>query len=146
MKPLVPSVVFALLPLAVGLPPLPAAAPKSAVRPASAPAVALAGQYKGTWKSADATSGDLRLEFKAKDDATWTADASFTYEGTTFPTRMKMVRVEGAKIELLFEWDVDGSPAQSRVNGELDGATLQGSYVTSGAAGDTRGTWSVTRI
>jgi len=146
MKTVLPAVWFALGVVACGWPVLPAAESKSAVRQAAAPAVALAGQYKGAWKSADAATGDLRLAFRTNGDATWTAEASFTYEGTPFPTRMKTVRVEGAKIELLFEWDVDGNPAQSKVSGELEGDTLRGTYVTSGAAGETRGTWSVTRI
>lgn len=146
MKTVVSAVVITLGVVACGWPALLAAEPKPAVQSQAAPAAALAGQYKGTWKSSDAMTGDLRLAFKTNGDATWAADASFTYEGTTFPTRMKTVRVDGAKIELHFEWDVDGNPAQSKVNGELKGDTLQGSYVTSGAAGETRGTWSVTRI
>jgi hypothetical protein len=146
MKTVVLAVMISLGVVACGVPALPAAESKSAMKQAAAPAAALAGQYKGAWKSADATTGDLRLAFKSNGDAAWAADASFTYEGTTFPTRMKTVRIEGAKIELVFEWDVDGNPAQSKVHGELKGDTLQGSYVTSGAAGETRGTWSVTRL
>lgn len=145
MKTVVPSVLLTLALAWSGFSVTPVAA-ATATKPETAAARGLAGQFKGSWKGSDQNSGDLRLGFTRDGEGKWSAEASFTFEGTTVPTRMKTVRVEGTKIELLFEWDADGNVAHSKVTGELKGDKLEGAYVTGGGAGETRGTWTVTRV
>jgi hypothetical protein len=144
MKTVLPAVMIALAVFAFNFSAPPAAA--TATKPETPAARGLVGQYKGSWKSADDTTGDLRFGFSQNGEGHWVAEATFTFEGTTVPTRMKTVRVEGTKIELLFEWDADGNVAHSKVTGELKGDKLEGNYVTGGGAGETRGTWTVTRV
>jgi uncharacterized protein involved in outer membrane biogenesis len=105
----------------------------------------LAGQFTGKWKSSSERSGELRVKLTQDAAATWSAEASFSYDQKQVPMKMKTVRVDGAKVEMAFDWDVDGTAAQSKLSGELTGDTLKGTYETSGAAGNTSGTWSVTR-
>ena len=145
MKTVVPSVLLALALFSSGFSTAPAAA-AAATKPEASSARSLVGQFKGSWKGSDQNTGELRLGFRRDGEGKWIAEASFTFEGNTIPTRMKTVRVEGAKIELLFEWDADGNVAHSKVTGELKGDQLEGDYVTGGGAGDTRGTWTVTRV
>ena len=144
MKTLFPVLVAAGA-LAFGVSALLGAAPAATKQEASA-ARGLAGQFKGSWKGSDQNSGELRLSFSRNGEGTWSAEATFTFEGNSVPTRMKSVRVDGPKIELLFEWDADGNVAHSKVTGELKDDTLQGDYTTGGGAGETRGTWSVARV
>ena len=145
MKIVVPSMLLALALAGSGFSVAPAAA-AAATKSEAAAARGLAGHFKGTWKGSDQNSGDLRLSFTRDAEGKWTAEASFTFEGNTIPTRMKTVRVDGAKIELLFEWDADGNVAHSKTTGELKGDKVEGDYVTGGGAGETRGTWTVTRV
>ena len=145
MKTVVPSVLLTLALACSGFSATPAAAATATKSEAPAARV-LAGQYKGSWKGSDQNSGDLRLSITQNGEGKWTAEASFTFEGNTIPTRMKTARVDGTKIELLFEWDADGNVAHSKTTGELKGDKLEGDYVTGGGAGGTRGTWTVTRV
>jgi len=122
--------------------PLAAAPAKSADKPAAA---APSGEYKGTWKGRDESSGDLRIKFATGADAKLTAEAVFTFEGTAVPTRTKTLKVEGSRVELAFAWDVQGVSATSKLTGEIKGDRLEGTYESSTAEGAATGSWSVTR-
>lgn len=111
---------------------------------AAAPAVkaSLVGKYAGTWQSGDgAAGGKLKVAVKAEGDK-WTAEASFTYQDAEIPTKLKSMKVEGAKVELVFEWAVDGNTNASTMRGELTGDKLQGTYESLDGG---RGSWIVTR-
>ncbi|MFM8335214.1 MAG: hypothetical protein ACKODK_06605 [Opitutaceae bacterium] len=125
--------------------PLAAAPAKSAEKPAAAAAAAPNGEYKGTWKGRDDSSGDLRIKFATGADAKLTAEAVFTFEGTAVPTRTKTLKVEGNRVELAFAWDVQGVSATSKLTGEIKGDRLEGTYESSTAEGAATGSWSVTR-
>jgi hypothetical protein len=114
----------------------------AAERPA--PGAGLAGKYVGRWQSGEA-SGDLRLEFKPEAAAAWAVEASFTFEGTSVPTKTKSVRVDGTKVVLEIGWDVQGTVGQSKLSGELTGDTWQGTYASTGAEGESTGTWTAKR-
>lgn len=145
MKSVLPAAIV-LAVLVLQFPALTAAVPGPVANAQSPASAGLAGQYKGSWKNAEASSGDLRITFRRDGEAAWAAEATFTYEGTEFPMRMKSIRVEGAKVEILFEWTVDGNVAHSKTEGVLVDDKVQGTYETGGAAGESRGTWSVTRV
>jgi hypothetical protein len=145
MKTVVPSVLLTLALACSGFSATPAAA-ATATKSETPAARGLAGKFKGSWKGSDQNSGELRLSLTRDGEDKWTAEASFTFEGNTIPTRMKTARVDGTKIELLFEWDADGNVAHSKTTGELKGDKLEGDYVTGGGAGEKRGTWTVTRV
>ena len=126
--------------------PLAAAPAKSADKPAATPAAAApSGEYKGTWKGRDDSSGDLKIKFATGADAKLTAEAVFTFEGTAVPTRTKTLKVEGSRVELAFAWDVQGVSATSKLTGEIKGDRLEGTYESSTAEGAATGSWTVTR-
>ena len=124
--------------------PLAAAPAKNADKPAAA-AAAPKGEYKGSWKGRDDSSGDLKIKFATGADAKLTAEAVFTFEGTPVPTRTKTLKIEGSRVELAFSWDVQGVSATSKLTGEIKGDRLEGTYESSTAEGAATGSWSVTR-
>jgi hypothetical protein len=113
---------------------------------AAAPAAPLlqAGSYAGSWKSTSDSSGRLQIKLK-RDGGEWLAQASFTYEDTEIATKMKSVKIEGAKIELVFEWEIQGTSGQSKIVGEAAGDKLQGTYESTTPSETSNGTWTVTR-
>ena len=127
---------------------LPAAETKAVSPSAEGNAAAkssLVGQYVGKWKGADDASGELRITLKRDDAGAWIAESSFTLEGSSVTSKMKSIEVDGAKVRIVFDWEVQGTAGQSKVTGELTGDTLQGTYATSGAIGESSGTWQVKR-
>jgi hypothetical protein len=146
MKLSLPALGFALI-FSV-LPALPAAETKS-TPPArtgnAAPSSALAGEYAGTWKAQNDSGGTLRIVLKSDGATAWSADASFTFEGAEITTKMKSVKVAEGKIEIVFGWEVQGTSAQSTLQGEWKGDVLAGKYDSTSAEGAAAGTWTVTR-
>jgi hypothetical protein len=126
-----------------------AAEPKSPPPTAGNPVAttSLAGKYSGTWKGPENSGGDLRVTLTREEGGSaWSAEAMFTFEGAEIPTTMKGVTIEGtSRIRLVFTWQIQDTPGQSAMTGELSGDTLQGTYETTGPAGNSKGTWSVTR-
>ncbi|MEO6005213.1 MAG: hypothetical protein ABIZ04_21875 [Opitutus sp.] len=103
----------------------------------------LAGSYKGTWGNGT-DGGQLRLKL-AQDGPNWTAVCTFTFDDAEIPTRTKSVNVSGQKLELVVQWEMQGSPGESRIAGELNGAKLDGIYETKTGTETSSGTWSTTR-
>ena len=138
------------LPIAIALggPALVAAEPGAAsvVEPGAPAAPAgVTGRYAGPWQSSTDAAGELRLSVKQDEARAWTAEATFTLEGVEVPTKVKAFEVEGTKVRLVLDWVIDGTAGQSKLVGALKENVLQGTYETSGAAGSSHGTWSVTR-
>jgi hypothetical protein len=123
------------------------AADAKAKSPPSATTSSLAGRYVGEWKGTGesaAAAGELRITLK-QDGTTWTAEALFTFESADVPTQMKTVEIEGTKVLLVFDWQIQNTPGQSRLSGELKGDSLQGTFETKSPEGPSKGTWKVTR-
>jgi hypothetical protein len=117
--------------------------PPSSAKPAEQ--ASIAGKFVGKWKSSKDANGELRIKF-TQASATWTAEASFFFEGAEIPSKMKEIQVNGSKVHLVFDWEINNTAGQSKLSGELTGDTLQGTYETSGPAGASEGTWSVKRV
>lgn len=105
----------------------------------------VAGKYSGKWKGPENSGGDLRVTLKQEGAGPWNAEASFTYEDAEVPTKMKSVEIDGTRIRMVFTWQIQDTPGQSAMTGELAGDKLEGTYETTGPAGASKGTWSVTR-
>lgn len=103
-----------------------------------------AGEYVGSWKGEGDAAGKLRLKLK-RDNGGWAAEAWFTYQDAEVPTKMKSVRIDGTKIELVFEWQIEGTTGQSSMAGEFAGPTLRGTYESKTPDNTTRGSWSASR-
>jgi hypothetical protein len=145
MKPLFSLTVFVTLLFGAALAAETNSAPPAAGN--SAAKSSLAGKYSGKWQGPEDSGGELRVTLKQDDSASaWIAEARFTYEGVEIPTTMKGVVIEGTrKVRLVFTWQIQDTPGQSAMVGELNGDTLKGTYETTGPAGNSKGTWSVTR-
>lgn len=142
MKQLLPATLLALS-LCI-LPAARAADAKTAPPPAAAAKSSVVGQYKGEWRSSPEAGGELRIKLK-QEGTTWAAEALFTFERADVPTKMKSVEIEGTKVVLVFDWEIQGTPGQSRISGELNGDTLHGTFETKSPEGPSKGTWKVTR-
>ena len=116
------------------------AAPKSATAPA---ATSMAGSYVGTWGNGT-DGGQLRIKL-AQDASVWSAEVSFTVGETLVPGKVSSLAVAGNKLEMVVDWQVEGSSGQSRITGELSGEKLDGLYDSKTSDGTSNGTWSVTR-
>lgn len=122
-----------------------AAEAKAAVAAPAKSAVALAGEYAGKWKAENDASGNLRLKLSQAADGKWSAEAVFSYEGTEVPTTTKSIKVEGAKIELVMGWEIQGVSSSTKLTGELNDDVLQGKYDSATAESAATGTWNAKR-
>jgi hypothetical protein len=115
--------------------------------PAPAAEAALAGKFAGKWAADDGgAGGDLEVVLRRDDQARWIAEARFTFEGTSVPRRTQSVTVEGAKLVLGFDWQIQEARGRSTVTGELAGDALGGAYESHTGEARTRGTWRLTRL
>jgi hypothetical protein len=108
-------------------------------------AAGLAGTYKGSYSGG--ASGDISVTLKQADDGAWKSEVTFTYDGQDIKTKVTSVSVEGAKVKIVYDFDLDGNGLESTITGELKGTTLAGEYHTKstgdGSAVD-EGTWKST--
>lgn len=147
MKRLVSSLLIALSLVIVAGPTAIAAEKKKKKADAAAATAkpALAGKFTGEWKGKEDSSGALRITFKQDDAGAWSAEAAFTFEGNEVPVKTKSLKVEGEKVEVVFEWQIQGTNGQSKLTGELKGNKLEGKYDSNVAEAASSGTWSLTR-
>jgi hypothetical protein len=123
--------------------PLGAAESKPAAKAAAT--ATLQGKYAGEWKGQEESTGALKLSFKQDAAGAWTAEAAFTFDGAEIPAKTKSVKIEGAKVELVFEWNVQGTSGRSSLKGELKGDTIEGKYDSNVAEAASSGSWKVKR-
>jgi hypothetical protein len=107
-------------------------------------AAGLAGTYKGTWSGSG--NGDFSITLTQVGDD-WKADITFTLGGETVKTKVTSIKVEGSKVTISYQFDLQGNALESTITGELKGTTLAGDYhtksVADGSAVDD-GTWKTT--
>ena len=112
-------------------------------------AAGLTGTYKGTWASGNEGGGDLTMSFSPGDANTIKADVSLNNGGETTKCDVKTVTVEGSKVELVLNYEVNGERYEAMASGVLDGKMLSGTYKTKslsdGSAVDS-GTWKTTGV
>ena len=102
------------------------------------------GTYKGTY-AGGAGGGDFHLTLTADGKGGFSAEVGFTIMGEEVPGKITSLKIDGAKIEMVYDFDLQGTKLQSAASGTLSGKTLGGTYKTSaeGAAVD-EGTWKTT--
>jgi len=114
---------------------------------AAAFAAGLAGTYKGTYSGSAGASGDIVVALKQADDGAWTSEVTFTLNEANVKTKVTSLKVDGAKVKIVYEFDLDGNGLESTLTGELKDALLAGDYHTrttaDGSAVD-EGTWKGT--
>lgn len=102
----------------------------------------MAGSYKGSWSGG--ANGDFRITLTPADNGEYKADIVFTMGTDEVKTKVKSVKVEGSKLDVVYDFDLQGNALESTVTGQLTGKTLEGTYKTK-AVGDgspvDEGTW-----
>jgi len=106
-----------------------------------------AGTYKGTYSGSAGASGDFVVSLTQASDGEWKSEVTFTLGGADVKTKITSLTVDGAKVKIVYEFDLQGTALESTVTGELSGSTLAGDYhtkvVADGSAVD-EGTWKAT--
>ena len=99
------------------------------------------GVYKGTWNGPSG-GGDFIVTIKSDSKGGLTADLSFTVGGEAVTGKVTSSKVDGAKVEIVYDFDVQGTKLQTSTQGTLTGKTLSGTYKSTaeGQAVD-EGTW-----
>lgn len=105
----------------------------------------LAGTYKGSWSGA--ASGDFHLTLTPAGDD-WKAEVSFTMGSSDeVKTKIVSIKVDGNKLNLVYQYDLQGAQLQSAITGELKDKKFEGTYkattVADGSDVD-EGTWTAT--
>jgi hypothetical protein len=95
------------------------------------------GTYRGDWTGASA-NGDFVLTVQSGA----VQKVSFTLGGQEVASKIVSQKIDGTKIQAVYEFDLQGNKLQSAITGALKGKTIEGSYKTT--AGDQavdEGTW-----
>jgi hypothetical protein len=107
----------------------------------------LVGGYAGEWKSGSSgNGGPIRFVLENTGGA-WKSTASFSLDGTEVPCTMRTVKIADNKIELVYEFEVQGTVLRSTQKGEWKDGEFHGTYETATADGQgiDAGTWSAKR-
>ena len=110
-------------------------------------AAGIAGTYKGSYSGSAGASGDIQVTLKQAEDGAWKSEVTFTFGGQDIKTKTTSVSVNGSKVKVVYEFDLDGNGLESTITGELKGTTLAGEYHTKAAADGSavdEGTWKGT--
>jgi hypothetical protein len=107
-------------------------------------AAELAGTYKGTYSGSSGASGDFVVSLSQVGNGEWKSEVTFTLGGQDVKTKITSLTVDGSKVKIVYEFDLEGTVLESTVTGERSGSTLAGDYhtkvVADGSAVD-EGTW-----
>ena len=108
----------------------------------------LAGRYTGEWKSdASGNGGALRMMLEAAPDGTWKCETGFTLDGADIKTTTHQIKLQDSKLDVSYDFEVQGANLRSHMTGEWNGNAFKGRYETSVIDGDAvdAGTWSASR-
>ena len=87
----------------------------------------------------------MRLTLTKPDNSPWQAGVTFNYNGNDVATTLDSIKVDGAQIQLTYDYDIQDHAGTVAMTGKLVGNTLQGSFeITKGDASP--GTWQATRV
>jgi len=107
----------------------------------------IAGTYKGTFSGSSGASGDISVTLTQTGEGGWKSEVTFGLGGDTVKTKVTSVKVDGAKVTVVYTFDLQGTVLESTVTGELKDGAIAGDYHTKsvgdGSAVDD-GTWKAT--
>jgi hypothetical protein len=110
-------------------------------------AAGLAGTYKGTYSGSSGASGDFVVSLTQAESGDWKSEVTFTLGGQDVKTKITSLKVDGSKVTIVYEFDLQGTALESTITGELNAGGLGGDYhtkvVADGSAVD-EGTWKAT--
>ena len=102
-----------------------------------------AGKYSGKWQGSSGAAGDFVLSL-AQSSGAWKAEVFFTIGGEKVNCSVTSLAVEGAKVHVVYTFDLLGMKLESTIDGERSGAKLEGRYRTRSVADSNpvdQGTW-----
>jgi hypothetical protein len=106
----------------------------------------LAGTYKGSYSGSAGASGAFQITL-AQSGSDWKAEVTFNL-GDDVKAKVTSVQVDGAKIKVVYQFDLQGATLESTATAELKGDKFDGTYTTKsipdGSPVD-QGTWNATR-
>ena len=107
----------------------------------------LAGTYKGSYSGSSGASGDFVVSLTQAENGEWKSEVTFTLGGQDVKTKITSLKVDGSKLRIVYEFDLQGTVLESTITGELNAGTLAGDYhtkvVADGSAVD-EGSWKAT--
>jgi len=110
-------------------------------------AAGLAGTYKGTYSGSSGASGEFVVSLTQAENGEWKSEVTFTLGAQDVKTKITSLKVDGSKVTIVYEFDLQGTALESTITGELNAGALGGDYhtkvVADGSAVD-EGTWKAT--
>src|SRR5438876_11859537 len=79
----------------------------------------VSGTYKGSYSGSAGASGDFVVSFNKADNGDWKSEVTFTLGGETVRTKITSLQVDGAKVKIVYQFDLQGTALESTVTGEL---------------------------
>ena len=102
----------------------------------------VAGDYKGTWTGA--ATGEFRMSLTSGGNGEMSGNVVFTMGNDEVKTKVTSVKVDGNKLDMTYQFDLQGTELQSKIVGELKGKSFEGAYKTTTVADGSpvdEGTW-----
>lgn len=89
------------------------------------------GSFTGDWSSSlSGVSGGFRMTLARGADGKPNCEVTFTIDGQEVKTVTKSLKVEGSKIEVAYDFTIEGYELRSTVSGQLVENRLEGKYRT----------------
>ena len=107
----------------------------------------LAGGFAGEWKSASSGNGGaIRFTLENAGGA-WKSTVAFGLDGAEVQCAMRSVKLQDGKVELVYDFEVQGIALRSTVKGDWNGTEFRGGYETTtpDGSGVDSGSWSAKR-
>jgi len=107
----------------------------------------LAGAYAGEWNSGSSGNGGAIRFALENSGGAWKGTVSFSLDGAEVPCTMRTVKLQDGKVELVYDFALQGISLRSAVKGEWKDKEFRGTYETTtsdGSAVDS-GSWSAKR-
>ena len=87
------------------------------------------GTYTGKYEGSAGSAGDFKITLaKAGDE--WKGDAMFSLSGQEVKCKVTVLQVNGAKLKMVYTFDLQGTLLESQIDGELNSGKLAGKYRT----------------
>src|SRR5581483_8563746 len=87
-----------------------------------------AGKYSGKWQGDSGAGGEFVLTLSHAGAGPWKAEVSFCMADQSVPCNVTAISVDGAKVHVVYTFDLMGAKLESTIDGERAGAKLTGKY------------------
>jgi len=107
-----------------------------------------AGRYEGKWQGESGAGGDFQLILTSAGAGQWNAEVSFKMGDQDVKCNVSALTVEGAKLHVVYTFDLLGAKLESTIDGERTGAKDSGKYRTRSVADNAavdQGTWDASK-